>query len=263
MPVRTGQTDARYWNLRGAHGGWLAARLLGEMRQLEGPALSPRALTVDYMDRLHPGGFQVELRVAARHRHASFVHATLLQDGRSCVHASAVLATPGAPHERVLEPPPRGLARDHPRVDALEALAAFPAMFDYRFAQGWPRHPTGRGHTHGFIRPRDERHITPEMLAMLADAWFPALWSTGEHVTAATVSMSLVFTSNETSFTLGADDYLQASFTASALAGDYGDETGELWWPDGRLAVKAQQLVRYSTGTHARLGAASREAATA
>lgn len=52
--------------------------------------------------------------------------------------------------------------------------------------------------------------------------------------------MSLVFGSMEPSVGLGADE---ARFQSGRLVDGYGDETGALWWPDGRLAVTVQQLV--------------------
>jgi len=199
------------------------------------------------MDRVEPGQFEIEVQVLRRQRTITFVRATLLQHDRACVQAHAVLAASRTPAQaHFARPPALGAALGHPRLDALEPLAAFPAMFEYRIASGWPGR-TGQGaSTAGFIRPRMERLVTPESLTMLADAWFPAFWAAGDRVPATTVSMALVFAGAQAAVPLGEDEFLQAGFRTSAAAGGFGDETGELWWPDGRLAVSAQQLVRFS-----------------
>ena len=170
----------------------------------------------------------------------------LLQQGRACVQANAVLAVSRTPREaQFARPVSLGAALDHPRFEALEPLAAFPAMFEYRLATGWPGREGQDASSAGFIRPRTERLITAETLTRLADAWFPALWAAGEQVPATTVSMALVFGGVEEPVELSGDEFLQASFRTSAVAGGFGDETGALWWPDGRLAVTAQQLLRF------------------
>lgn len=241
-------TDARYWNQIGPHGGWLAASLLRAMRQRHGPERVVRSLNVEFMGRVEPGGFDVEVEPVAQQRSVGFERAVLMQGGKARVQASAVLAAVRSrAFHQLAQAPQLGAARDHPPLEALESLAAFPRMFDYRIACGWPGTASTRGTTRGFVRPRSERRITPEQLAMLADAWFPAAWSgAAERVPASTVSMSLVFGSVDESVELGEDDWLQAHFRTVQLAGGFGDESGTLWWPDGRLAVKVQQLVWFA-----------------
>ncbi len=241
-------TDARYWNQIGPHGGWLAACLLGAIRRRHGPERVVRSLNVEFMGRVEPGGFDIDVEPVARQRSVAFERAVLMQGGKARVQASAVLAAVRSPDVRQLARAPQlGAAQEHPALDALESLAAFPRMFDYRIACGWPGTGSTRGTTSGFVRPRFERRVTPEALAMLADAWFPAAWSgAAEHVPASTVSMSLVFGSVDESVELGEDDWLQAHFRTVQLAGGFGDESGTLWWPDGRLAVKVQQLVWFA-----------------
>ncbi len=241
-------TDARYWNQIGPHGGWLAASLLGALRRRHAPDRVVRSLNVEFMGRVEPGGFDIDVEPVARQRSVAFERAVLMQGGQARVQASAVMAAVRSPDFQQLARAPRlGAAQEHPPLDALESLAAFPRMFDYRIACGWPGGEAAQGTTGGFVRPRFERRVTPESLAMLADAWFPAAWSgAAERTPASTVSMSLVFGSVEESVDLGEDDYLQAHFRTVQLAGGFGDESGTLWWPDGRLAVKVQQLVWFA-----------------
>ena len=239
------KTDARYWNQIGPHGGWLAACLLGAIRGRHGPEHVVRSLNVEFMARVEPGEFDIDVAPVARQRSVAFERAVLVQGGKVRVQAAAVMAAVRSPDFRQLVPAPRlGTPPDHPPLDALESLAAFPRMFDYRIACGWPGTEATRGSTSGFVRPRFDRRVTPESLAMLADAWFPAAWSgAAERVPASTVSMSLVFGGVEEAVELGEGDYLQAHFHTAQLAGGFGDESGTLWWPDGRLAAKVQQLV--------------------
>ena len=243
-------TDARYWNQIGPHGGWLAACVLGAIRHRHGPDRVVRSLNVEFMGRVEPGGFDIDVEPVAQQRSVAFERAVLLQGGKARVQASAVMAAVRSPTVHQLARAPRiGAAQDHPPLDALDSLAAFPRMFDYRVACGWPGAESTPGTTSGFVRPRFERRITPEALAMLADAWFPAAWSGAAGRTpASTVSMSLVFGGVDEAVDLGEDDYLQAHFRTVQLAGGFGDESGTLWWPDGRLAVNVQQLVWFAAG---------------
>ena len=241
-------TDARYWNQIGPHGGWLAACLLGAIRRRHGPERVVRSLNVEFMGRVEPGEFGIDVVPVARQRSVAFERAVLVQGGQARVHASAVMAAVRSPAFHQLTRPPRiGAAQDHAPLDALESLAAFPRMFDYRIACGWPGADAKQGTTAGFVRPRFDRRITPESLAMRAQAWSPAAWAgAAERVPASTDAMSLVFGSVEAAVDLGDDDYLQAHFRTVHLAGGFGDESGALWWPDGRLAVKVQQLVWFA-----------------
>jgi len=241
-------TDARYWNQIGPHGGWLAASLLGAIRRRHGTERVVRSLNLEFMGRVEPGEFDIEVEAVSQQRSVAFERAVLVQGGKARVQACAVMAAVRSPTFHQLARAPRiGAARDHDPLDALEQLAAFPRMFDYRIACGWPGSEEKQGATCGFVRPRFDRRITSEQLAMLADAWFPAAWSgAAERVPASTVSMSLVFGSVEEAVDLGDDHYLQAHFRTVQLAGGFGDESGTLWWPDGRLAVKVQQLVWFA-----------------
>lgn len=245
--IVTGHTDERYWNQIGPHGGWLAAQLLGEILRFEpGGNLPPRSLLVDFIDRVEHGRFEMHLQLVRRQRSVTFVRAALLQGGRPCVQASAVLGAAQSNHQARFQPPPHlPEVESLPPLDALDALAAFPRMFEYRVAAGWPGRRGGDAVTTGFLRPRAQGRIAPPTLALLADAWFPALWADGEHMPATTVSMALVFASPQPAPQLGAGEYLRARLRTSAVAGGFGDESGALWWPDGSLAVKSQQLVRF------------------
>lgn len=250
-----GHTDERFWNGRGPHGGWLAAQLLTRMRREVGESHVPRSLHVAFMDRLHAGEFEIIARTIRRNEKAAFVEASLLQDGRICAQATAVFSPLPVTQEHAFDPPApfTGNPTDVPPLHALDALAAFPRMFEYRVALGWPGAQDTEPVTAGYIRPRFDGPLTHEVLAMLADAWYPAVWATASREPATTVTMSLVFNLPDEAVRLRPGDYLQARFRTNMRAGTFGDESGELWLPDGRLVVQAQQLVLFGSAPEAKV----------
>lgn len=238
-------TDARYWNQIGPFGGWLAGLAAAALVR-EAPAGWPlRAITLQFLGRLPPGPIDIEVEGLRLQRRVAGLRATLRAggDARPAVTADAVFgcASSAAPAAAVPRPALTA-ASTLPRMAALDPLAAFVSTFDYRVAFGAPFAGGPESRSGGWLRSRLPLPPTPAALLMLADAWFPPRWAAlPEPVPVSTVSMQVVVHDGVPG--PGAmDGFFAACYEEDARGEGYGLERGELWWPDGRLALTMQQL---------------------
>jgi acyl-CoA thioesterase len=238
-------TDARYWNQIGPFGGWLAGLAAAALVR-EAPAGWPlRAITLQFLGRLPPGPIDIEVEGLRLQRRVAGLRATLRAggDARPAVTADAVFgcASSAAPAAAVPRPA-LPAASTLPRMAALDPLAAFVSTFDYRVAFGAPFAGGPESRSGGWLRSRLPLPPTPAALLMLADAWFPPRWAAlPEPVPVSTVSMQVVVHDGVPG--PGAmDGFFAACYEEDARGEGYGLERGELWWPDGRLALTMQQL---------------------
>jgi hypothetical protein len=238
-------TDARYWNQIGPFGGWLAG-LAAVALGREAPAGWPlRAITLQFLGRLPAGFIDVEVEGLRVQRRVAGVRATLRAEGdaRPAVTAEAVFGrTAEAAPATAVPRPPLPAASTLPRLAALDPLAAFVSTFDHRVAFGAPFAGGSEARSGGWLRSRVPLPPGPESLLLLADAWFPPRWAAlAEPVPVSTVSMQVVF--HDTA--AGRSDmggFFAACHEEDARGEGFGLERGELWWPDGRLALTMQQL---------------------
>lgn len=242
-------TDARYWNQIGPFGGWLAG-LAATVLAYEAPAGWPlRAITLQFLGRLPAGPIDIDVEGLRLQRRVAALRATLRAGGdqRPAVTADAVFgsATGTAP-STALPRPVLPAAETLPRLAALDPLAAFVSTFDHRVVFGLPFAAAPQARSSGWLRSRVPLPPTPAALLMLADAWFPPRWAAltepePEPVPVSTVSMQVVVHDGAPGPT-AMDGFYAACYQEDARGEGYGLERGELWWPDGRLALTMQQL---------------------
>ena len=243
--LRSVQTDPRFWNQIGPFGGWLAAQAFHALAADVPPGWAPRALHVQFLGAVAAGAFDVDVREVRRQRSVWARSARLMQGGPPAVTAEAVFA-PARPDGLVHAAPrpawPDPLQRR--RWRGLQELAAFVDAFDYRLVLGPPFEGAAQADTGGWLR-LDGSKSAPDLpdLLLLADAWFPALWTTLDApVPVTTVSWHVMFHDTAPP-PAGGHGFIAARHRADVAADGWGHERGELWWPDGRLALQAQQLV--------------------
>lgn len=237
------QTDAAFWNQIGPFGGWLAAVAMKAMRGEVDPAFAPRSFTAHYLGTIAAGEVCVEVQVHRQQRTVAGLQATLSQDGRAALVAQALFgqsrggAEPGglAPPRM---PPPHALPRWH----GLDSLAKFTQSFDYRPAFGKPSAGGPDRESGGWLRLARPTEPSPEALLLLADAWHPPAWTVlAEPAPVSTLSLTALFHGGPPA-TAAAGDFIAARHRTERVADGYADERGELWWPDGTLALLTQQL---------------------
>ena len=239
------QTDPEFWNQIGPFGGWLAAVSMQAMRQRLAREFLPRSFGCTFVDHVEPGQFQLKVKHVVRKRTLEVREVEVSQAGRVCVVAQCVFGPdrnqpsllPLRPQEL---PPPDGLDS----LSFMRRLARFVDRFEYRLAAGAAFAGIAPSRSTGYVRlksPRDR--LEPEDLLLLADSWFPALWTqTSGPVPATTVTMSVVF-HGPAANQVPPDGFLQMHVFSSLIQDGYADETAELWIPGGGLLLKAQQLL--------------------
>lgn len=233
-------TDPRYWNQIGPFGGWLAA-LAGMALEREAPTpWTMKSVSLNFVGRVPAGHIEIDTETLRVQRRVAALRATLRPQGEAnaAVTAEAIFTAAAASASSDALPCP-SLPRPEtlPRLDRLDALAAFVGTFDHRVAFGMPFAREREARSGGWIRSQLPLPHSAAGLLMLADAWFPPRWAAlGEPVPATTVSMQVVF--HETGGTAAdLDGFFAACYQEDAQSDGLGLERGTLWWPDGRLAL--------------------------
>jgi acyl-CoA thioesterase len=236
------RTDPRFWNQIGPFGGWLAGTALAAMRREVEPSFKPRSFSAQFFGSFAAGEIELDVRVLRRQRTVVAVQVELSQDGQAGVSAQALFGSDRAGQPALGDPAPPELATPGQlsRWHGLDAFASFTRQFDYRPALGVPFAGGQQRDSGGWLRLIDDEGWSAEHLLLLADAWCPALWAAvPAPVPVSTLSMNVLFHGEPPA--APPHRFLAAHHHTHSVAEGYGDERGALWWPDGRLAVLAQQ----------------------
>lgn len=227
-----------WWVLNGPNGGYVAAILVRALEAAAGADARPlRSLTVHYLRAPVERSGSLEVSVEREGRSVSFVQARLLQDGRVCAVAMAVLADGRegislehaaapevAPPEELPEPPPR--PQVPPFAERFEYRSAFSGGGNAALAGGW-------------LRLRRPHPLDAALLVALCDAWIPPIFTvTREPVRVPTLELTVHVRAGEP---LPADWALARFVTQTARDGLL-EESGEIWSRDGRLLAQSRQL---------------------
>lgn len=245
----TRSTDPRFWNQIGPFGGWLAATLLDAITREADTTWPVLSVQVHFLAAVREGALDIRVMPVRRQRSLSLWRAQLWQDGEVAVEAEAVLAALRAQPDTTsaaarvsmpVLPAPHTLPRWH----GVDELAAFVGAFDYRLVSGAPFAGATEATSTGWLRLEAPTDFSgPARLLLLADAWFPALWSSlTRPAPVTTVSLHVLFHPKNESPATAQHGHLAVHHRADAVAHGWGHERGCLWWPDGRLALQAQQL---------------------
>ena len=246
---RVGATlDAGWSTPAGLNGGYIAAVVLRAILSALGRVdRHPRSFTLHYLSAPKPGPAVVEVTEERSGRTLTSASARLVQDGRTRVLALAAL---GGPYNREVEfaTPPPGLAP----FDGLQPVAwtppGFPIVdfFDLRPALGplpFVEPPAPEAVTGGWLRLREDRPLDAPLLALYADAWWPATFvRTPVPVAVPTIDLSLHLRAPEALGALAPGTAVMVRFTTRTAHDGYFEEDGELWAPDGTLLAHSRQL---------------------
>ena len=244
-------TDPRFWNQIGPFGGWLAGLAMAAMRSAAPAPWVPRSLSVQFLGAVPAGDVEVEWSVVRQQRRVTGLRVEMRgpQDRSPAVVADGVFGLPRPDEHAAGMPAPALPEVDRlPRYTGLDPLAAFVRAFDYRIASGEPFARGDAPRSSGWVRPVVPHELEPQWLLMLADAWFPPGWvSRADAVPVSTISMQIVFHDTR-ALCQEPEGFFRASFREESRADGFGLERGELWWPDGRLALTSQQLTWIGEG---------------
>lgn len=241
-----------FWNGAGPFGGWVAAvawRAMAEEAGASAAGMVPRSFSASFLARLAPAPFELLVTPLSRGGSVLQLRVDLRQQGRLCVTAHAVfgLSRPDLEEEQLTRPLPA--PQQLPAYEALQPLAAFPRQFDYRISEGRAFEGSASPVTVGWVRLHRETGeaaptvLGPAELLLLADAWFPPVWTMLDAaVPVATLTLDVLFLRAEVEDQLLADGFLAARHETRRIADGYADEHGLLSLPDGRPVLRAQQL---------------------
>ena len=232
---------------RGPLGGYVMAIVLNGMQlAVADTARQPRSLTVHFLRPPHAGPVTVRPTVERAGRTLSSATARLEQDGKLVALALGAFATPwqspligDAPMPQVEPPDPSrppmdtGGAPDRPRPEFTQRLTMQGRFGDPPFTR------SEHGLAGGWLGLTERRPLDAPVIAMLADAWFPAPWPRlAELAPAPTVDLTVHF---RAPLPLP-DGVLLGRFTSRLVREGYFDEDGELWTEDGTLVAQSRQL---------------------
>jgi acyl-CoA thioesterase len=211
------------------------------------PERHPRSLTLHYLSTPTPGAAAVEVTEERSGRTLTSVSARLVQDGRTRIVALAALGGAYAAEPAFAAPPP-GITP----FDELEPIEwvppGFPIVerFDLRPALGplpFVQPPAGEAVTGGWMRVREERPLDAPLLALYADAWWPAVFVREPlPVGVPTVDLTVHFRAPDAAAALAPGTPVMVRFTTRTAQDGYFEEDGELWAPDGTLLANSRQL---------------------
>jgi len=242
--------DKGWWIVVGPNGGYLAAILLRALAETVADAgRTPRSLTVHYVSPAAEGPVRITPRVERAGRSLSTLVARLEQNGKLIAIALAAFASPRPSpefHDLVMPevPPPESLsAMQLPPgggVPMRERLESRPAFGD------WLRGSSEHALAGGWMRPKPGRRLDTPFLALLCDAWPPAVAmhrALREGMTRGmpTVDLTIHFRAPVPA-DAQPDDWYLGVYRTRTLRDGFAEEDGEIWTRQGVLLAQSRQL---------------------
>lgn len=238
------------WSVGGRpNGGYLlalAARALGQA--VEHP--DPLTITAHFLRVPSPGELEVATEVVRRGRTISTVEGRMRRGDVEFVRLLAAFGDLGAASgptkvdlqppelpapERCVTPPVDGRMPDGTHISLME-------RFDLRLtpeSSGWAvGRPSGRGEHAGWLRFRDGREPDLLSLALVVDAFAPAVFSAGHIGSVPTIELTAHLRAHP------APGWLRLVTRTNVLVDGYLEEDAEVWDAEDRLVAIARQFAR-------------------
>ncbi len=245
--VYDANVDPSWWIIRGPNGGYLAAIVArAVLAEVAGTGQRLRSLTVHYLRAPAAGPCRVEVTVERRGRTLTTLSLRVMQEGRPVILGLAATAVdrPGPAFSDLPMPHAEPPADPTPVVPSPRDAPPIP-MRDHYDMQ--PRLGADRASgeviddalTGGWIRLADPDDVDDVVVAALADAWRPAVFSRiAEPLGVPTIDLTIHFRDEPP----GRPDWTFTRFRSRHAVGGYVEEDGELWSSDGRLLAQCRQL---------------------
>lgn len=227
----------------GPNGGYIAACHLRAMRaEIGEPEKLPRSLTLHYLRPPATAEATIEVTVERTGRTATTCTARMIQGGKLTTIAIGVLTTDYESAADWAPPAPEVPAPEE--VEAVTLREGAPEIFkrlDTRVLWG-PLPFTGGDEalTGGWLKAIGESDLTPELLALYTDAWWPPPFGVLDRLALApTLELTIHFRAR---IPEDAGAQVLARFEAKASIDGLFDEQGEVWTSDGLLLAQSRQL---------------------
>jgi acyl-CoA thioesterase len=248
-----GRTSPDYWGFIAPFGGATAATILRALIEHPQASGDPLSLTVNYCAPITEGSFDIDVRLVKANRSSQHWCVELSQGGADVATlATAVFAErrPSWSHQPAQIPATKPFEAIRPYPDV---AATWIEQYDFRFIDGDPDFYSGQkaqppesAFTKLWIGDRTPRKIDMLSLMAMSDAFFARVFQARREVMPfGTVSLT-------TYFHVDADDLAKEDITHMLAVADakifyksYGDQSGELWSPSGRLLATTTQIAYF------------------
>jgi acyl-CoA thioesterase len=213
----------------------------------------PLSLTVNFCAAVAQGGFDLDVRLVRANRSSQHWRVELTQDGADVATlAIAVFAErrPSWSYQQAKLPPASPFEQTLPY--AKMAAPPWVKQYDFRFVEGeakfsgTPLAAPANAYSKLWIGDRVPRRIDFPSLMSISDAFFGRVFhARGQLVPFGTVSLTTYF--HAAGDDLAAEDISRVLAVADAkiFHKSYGDQSGELWSPNGRLLATTTQIAYF------------------
>jgi acyl-CoA thioesterase len=249
----TGHTSDAYWAFIGPFGGITAATMLRaafDHPQRDG---DPLAVTVNYCAPIARGPFDLDVRLIKANRSSQHWAVDLSQNGETAAFATAVFALrrPSWSHQPGQRP--EATPFDQTRRYPTRSLGmSWVRQYDFRFVEGAPS-LSGPAHAAPasafsklWIGDTVPRQVDLLSLLSMSDAFFGRIFHVrNELVPFGTVSLTTYFHADSDDLKAEHISHVLTVADAKSFNKSYGDQSGELWSPGGRLLATTQQIAYF------------------
>ena len=240
-----GKIDDAWSGPPGPNGGYIAALLLGAIRsRIDDRSRAPRSITIHYLRPPLAGEVEIAVEIERSGRTASTATARMSQAGKQTCLAICVLVGEIESAAEWSEPAPEVPPPDQvDRVDAAELTPRIFEQLDFRPLFGSPPFSGGeRALAGGWLRTRSPSPLGPELLALYADAWWPAPFARVEApLLAPTLELTIHFRAAAPAGG-GEHPFVLTRFVSATSAEGFFEEDGQIWSEDGTLLAQSRQL---------------------
>jgi acyl-CoA thioesterase len=250
----SGHTSEDYWAFIGPFGGITAATMLRaivEHSQREG---DPLALTVNYCAPIAAGPFDLDVRLIKANRSTQHWSVELTQQGgETAAFATAVFAVrrPSWSHRPVSRPEATPF-EETKRYPKSGLKMTWVHQYDFRFVEGQPlfgvaaQGELASPFSKLWIGDTAPRRLDALSLVSMSDAFFARIFHVrNELVPFGTVSLTTYFHADAEDLIAEDASHVLAVADASVFHKSYGDQTGALWSPSGKLLATTQQIAYF------------------
>lgn len=246
-----GITSDDYFGFFGPFGGVTAATMLRAILLQPERIGDPLSVTVNFCAPVGGGGFDLDLRLIKATRSTQHWMVELMQNGDVAAFMTAMFAArrPSWSHHTATMPK----APPVDRVEPLSGKIVAPWTQQYRFAfvEGHPRFDArldapASTFSKMWLSDATPRPIDFLSLLSMSDSFFARIFhALGTLVPIGTVSMTTTFHADAADLAAENATAVLGVADARIFHKSFGDQTGELWSPGGRLLATTSQVVYF------------------
>jgi acyl-CoA thioesterase len=248
----TGRTSSDYWAFVGPFGGVTAATILRTIVEHPQRSGDPLALTVNFCAPIAEGAFELDVRLIKANRSTQHWFVELTQAGaEAATFATAVFAARRPSWSHQAAPFPQATPFEQTRTFA-KIAASWVGQYDLRFVEGEPKldgapyAEPASALTKAWIGDRVPRRIDALSLTAMSDAFFARIFHVRNQLLPfGTVSLTTYFHADAADLMAEDITHVLGVGDAKIFHKSFGDQTGELWSPAGRLLATTHQIAYF------------------